>query len=54
MQNVDLFLAQSDEDARRLVQIGAPGERVQVSGNLKFEVKLPGKSDIVGQLQKYD
>ncbi len=50
MQNVDLFLGQSDEDARRLVQIGAPEERVQVSGNLKFEVKLPGKSDIVGQL----
>ena len=51
MQNIDLFLAQSDEDARRLVQIGVPGERVQVSGNLKFEVKLPGKSDIVGQLR---
>jgi 3-deoxy-D-manno-octulosonic-acid transferase len=39
MTNVDLFLAQSDEDARRLVQIGALAERVQVSGNLKFEVK---------------
>ena len=38
MQNVDLFLAQSEEDARRLVQIGAPEERVQVSGNLKFEI----------------
>ena len=24
MQNVDVFLAQSEEDARRLVQIGAP------------------------------
>ena len=43
MQNVQLFLAQSDEDARRLVQIGAPAERVQVSGNLKFEVKPPAK-----------
>lgn len=49
MRDVDLFLAQSDEDARRLVQIGAPAERVHVSGNLKFEVKLPAKSDIVGQ-----
>ena len=54
MQNVDLFLAQSDEDARRLVQIGAPPERVQVSGNLKFEVKLPAKSDIVGQFRSCD
>ncbi len=47
MQNAALFLAQSDEDARRLVQIGAPSERVQVSGNLKFEVKPPVKSQIV-------
>ncbi len=39
MQNVDVFLAQSDEDAKRLVLIGAPSDRVHVSGNLKFEVK---------------
>jgi 3-deoxy-D-manno-octulosonic-acid transferase len=51
MRDVDLLLAQSDEDARRLVQIGAPAERVHVSGNLKFEVKLPAKSDIVGQFR---
>jgi 3-deoxy-D-manno-octulosonic-acid transferase len=41
MQNVQLFLAQSEEDARRLIRMGAPTERVQVSGNLKFEVKPP-------------
>ena len=41
MQNVQLFLAQSEEDARRLIQMGALAERVQVSGNLKFEVKPP-------------
>jgi len=51
MRDVDLFLAQSDEDARRLVQIGALAERVHISGNLKFEVKLPAKSDIVGQFR---
>ena len=39
MQNVQLFLAQSEEDARRLIQMGAPTERVHVSGNLKFDVK---------------
>ncbi len=39
MQNVQLFLAQSEEDARRLIQVGALPERVHVSGNLKFEVK---------------
>ncbi len=47
MLNIDLFLAQSDEDAKRLVQIGAPAGRVQVSGNLKFEVKPPAKPAIV-------
>src|SRR5208337_4762727 len=35
------------EDARRLIEIGAPVERVHVSGNLKFEVKAPAKSAIV-------
>ncbi len=39
MENVQLFLAQSEEDARRLIQMGALAERVHVSGNLKFEVK---------------
>ena len=28
MQNVQLFLAQSEEDARRLIQMGALPERV--------------------------
>jgi len=50
LQNVDVFLAQSDEDAKRLVQMGAAAERVEVSGNLKFEVKPPAKSDIVGRI----
>ncbi len=47
MQNVDLFLAQSDEDARRLIQIGASADRVHVSGNLKFEVKPHARPAII-------
>lgn len=47
MRNVDIYLAQSEEDARRLAQIGAPQERVQVGGNLKFEVKPPVESETV-------
>jgi 3-deoxy-D-manno-octulosonic-acid transferase len=47
MRNVDVFLAQSDEDARRLVLIGAPAERVHVGGNLKFEVKPPETPEIL-------
>jgi 3-deoxy-D-manno-octulosonic-acid transferase len=37
--NVKLFLAQSEEDKRRLISIGAASERVQVAGNLKFDTR---------------
>ena len=47
MKNVDIFVAQSDEDARRLVQIGAPPKRVRSGGNLKFEVNAPMETPIV-------
>jgi 3-deoxy-D-manno-octulosonic-acid transferase len=39
LSEVDLFLTQTAEDAQRLRDIGAPTERVQVSGNLKFDVR---------------
>ena len=51
LRNVDLFLAQSEEDKRRLIEIGAEPERVQVGGNLKFDVKPPEKLPIVEQLR---
>jgi len=41
LQDVDLFLAQCDEDRHRLQEIGAPDERVKVSGNLKFDAMAP-------------
>jgi 3-deoxy-D-manno-octulosonic-acid transferase len=46
MQNVELFLAQSLQDANRLIEMGAPAERVHISGNLKFEVTLPARPAI--------
>ena len=49
MRNVNVYLAQSEQDARRLVQIGAPSDRVYVGGNLKFEVKAPAGSELVNQ-----
>jgi 3-deoxy-D-manno-octulosonic-acid transferase len=51
LRNVDLFLAQTEEDASRLRDIGAPVERVQVSGNLKFDVAAPPSSAIVANLR---
>ncbi|MGZ4839397.1 MAG: 3-deoxy-D-manno-octulosonic acid transferase, partial [Terriglobales bacterium] len=49
--NVDLFLAQTAEGASRLRDIGAPAERVQVSGNLKFDVTVPVPPAIVASLR---
>ncbi len=39
LSEVDLFLAQTADDAQRLREIDAPTERVRVSGNLKFDVR---------------
>jgi 3-deoxy-D-manno-octulosonic-acid transferase len=51
LRNIDLFLAQTEEDARRLRDVGAPAERVQVSGNLKFDVAAPDAPPIVASLR---
>jgi len=49
--NVDLFLAQTWEDQKRLVDIGAVPERVQVTGNLKFDIAVPAPPDVVASLR---
>ncbi len=49
---VDLFLAQTEEDAQRLQQVGAPVARIQVSGNLKFDVAVPPSPAIVTSARK--
>jgi 3-deoxy-D-manno-octulosonic-acid transferase len=51
LRQVDLFLTQTEEDARRLADIGAPAEKVQVSGNLKFDVPPPELPPIVASLR---
>jgi 3-deoxy-D-manno-octulosonic-acid transferase len=51
LRGVDLFLAQTTEDARRLVEIGADANRVLVGGNLKYDIPPPHAPPIVGQLQ---
>lgn len=52
LADVDLFLAQTEGDARRLREIGAPAERVQVSGNLKFDIRLSARSALVDDLRR--
>jgi 3-deoxy-D-manno-octulosonic-acid transferase len=51
LRNVKLFLAQSEEDKRRLISIGAAPERVQVAGNLKFDTRAPARSPALDPLR---
>ncbi len=46
LRMLSLWLAQSEEDARRLVAMGANAASVQVSGNLKFDVRAAKESRI--------
>ncbi len=51
LANIDLFLTQTEEDSRRLAEIGAAAQRIQISGNLKFDVSPPAPPPIVASLQ---
>jgi 3-deoxy-D-manno-octulosonic-acid transferase len=46
-----LFLMQSEEDAARLIALGAPGERVLVTGNLKYDLAEPDESPLSSWLE---
>src|SRR6266851_2691688 len=51
LSDAALFLMQSEEDAARLIALGAPGERVLVSGNLKYDLAEPGESPLSAWLE---
>jgi 3-deoxy-D-manno-octulosonic-acid transferase len=52
LKNVDVFLAQTEEDRQRLTEIGAPLSKVTVAGNLKFDVAPPPAPKIVASLRE--
>jgi 3-deoxy-D-manno-octulosonic-acid transferase len=52
LKQVDLFLAQTQEDSVRLQSIGADVERVQVTGNLKFDMNAGSPPAIVESLRR--
>ena len=52
LDNVDIFLAQTEEDRRRLIEIGADESKVTVAGNLKFDVAPPPSPNIVASLRE--
>ncbi len=50
--NVDIFLAQSEEDCKRLIAIGAPEDRIKVTGNMKFDAGAGTEAQFVGALRR--
>jgi 3-deoxy-D-manno-octulosonic-acid transferase len=48
---VEVFLAQSEETAERLVTMGVPADRVRTLGNLKFDVREREMSPLVGMVR---
>jgi len=53
LRQVSLWLAQSEEDARRLVAMGARAETVKVGGNLKYDVRAPKVSWVAELVQRH-
>lgn len=51
---VTLIAAQSQSDAERLRQLGAPRARIQVTGNLKFDFALPDDTQSRGASLRAD
>jgi len=50
LAQVDYFLMQSEEDARRILELGAPAERISVGGNLKFDLPQPRRPAFLDDL----
>ena len=50
LDNVDLFLAQTEDDRQRLIEIGAAEAKVTVAGNLKFDLAPPAAPAVVVSL----
>jgi 3-deoxy-D-manno-octulosonic-acid transferase len=46
LSSVAAFLMQTESDAERLRALGAPAERVKVSGNLKYDQELPAATPL--------
>jgi len=51
LQDAELFLAQTPEDAARLREMGAAEDRVEVTGNLKYDGEPPATSEFGAWLE---
>lgn len=52
LAEVDSFLMQTEVDARRLRELGAPPSRVAVGGNLKFDLPEPVRPAFLPELER--
>jgi 3-deoxy-D-manno-octulosonic-acid transferase len=58
LPDAELFLAQTPEDSKRLAEMGAPKDRVEVTGNLKYDSDQPAMSRfgvwLEGEIQRQE
>jgi 3-deoxy-D-manno-octulosonic-acid transferase len=52
LQDPDIFLAQAPEDAQRLAEMGAPEDRIEITGNLKYDAKPPEVTALATWLER--
>ncbi len=52
MRKPALWLAQSEEDARRLAAAGARSETIRVTGNMKYDIRAPRQSEIAAWIRE--
>ncbi|HEY4818565.1 MAG TPA: 3-deoxy-D-manno-octulosonic acid transferase [Candidatus Acidoferrum sp.] len=51
LANTTVFLMQSEKDVERVRYLGVPSDRVQASGNLKYDLELPAPTSISNWLE---
>jgi 3-deoxy-D-manno-octulosonic-acid transferase len=51
LSGVAAFLMQSEKDAARIQALGAPADRVHVSGNLKYDLEIPAPTPFANWLE---
>jgi 3-deoxy-D-manno-octulosonic-acid transferase len=51
LKTISLFLAQSAETADRLIKVGAPGSRVRMMGNLKYDLQAGTDNEMTSRIE---
>ncbi len=53
LRRITLFAMQSEDDARKIRDLGAPPERVLVTGNVKFDVRIADDSRVAERVRAW-